>query len=299
MKVPLASLILERRRRIKNGCGRSAVGAVTVRKEEAMPSNRHNPAQSGARSVNGDNSTTLAEGFAAVALRPHTRAGLIETVEAVLAFSVRAVGCTHAGICLAQAGGKLSFAGATDSVAESIDQVQLELRKGPVFAALGSTDTIRLPDPGLDAGWPDWSAKAADLELCSALFLQLRAGGRPIGVLSLYSTRPDAFGDHDVAIAQILAQHASIAVASARNHTNLTQAGDAGELVGQALGILMERYAISNDQAFSILRRYSQDHNTKLREVALQLTATRQLPGHHTQRRVSRVARSSSGPTPS
>ena len=49
-------------------------------------------------------------------------------------------------------------------------------------------------------------------------------------------------------------------------------------LVGQAMGILMERFDMDADRAFAVLKRYSQDTNTKLRDVAQQLIDTRKLP---------------------
>ena len=44
------------------------------------------------------------------------------------------------------------------------------------------------------------------------------------------------------------------------------------------MGILMERYSIDGDQAFNVLRRYSQDNNQKLRVVAQNLIESRRLP---------------------
>jgi AmiR/NasT family two-component response regulator len=58
----------------------------------------------------------------------------------------------------------------------------------------------------------------------------------------------------------------------------MAQAIDARKLVGQAMGILMERFDLNADQAFAVLRRYSQDTNTKLRDVAHELVQTRKLP---------------------
>jgi AmiR/NasT family two-component response regulator len=40
----------------------------------------------------------------------------------------------------------------------------------------------------------------------------------------------------------------------------------------------MERFNVDADQAFAVLRRYSQDHNIKLRRVAEYVVANRQLP---------------------
>ena len=49
-------------------------------------------------------------------------------------------------------------------------------------------------------------------------------------------------------------------------------------VIGQAIGIVMERYDLDEDRAFSVLRRISSHENTKLRDVAAQLVATRRLP---------------------
>jgi AmiR/NasT family two-component response regulator len=48
--------------------------------------------------------------------------------------------------------------------------------------------------------------------------------------------------------------------------------------VGQAQGILMERYSIDAGQAFTVLRRYSSHLNRKLRLVAEDIVKSRELP---------------------
>jgi hypothetical protein len=40
----------------------------------------------------------------------------------------------------------------------------------------------------------------------------------------------------------------------------------------------MERFGLDQQRAFAVLRRYSQEHNIKLRLVAEQLVETRALP---------------------
>ena len=49
-------------------------------------------------------------------------------------------------------------------------------------------------------------------------------------------------------------------------------------MIGQATGILMERFDLEPDRAFSVLSRMSQQRNVKLREVAEQIVETRQVP---------------------
>jgi AmiR/NasT family two-component response regulator len=50
-------------------------------------------------------------------------------------------------------------------------------------------------------------------------------------------------------------------------------------VIGQAKGILMERFRLTPDRAFALLARASQDTNVKLREVAAELCRTGELAG--------------------
>ena len=59
---------------------------------------------------------------------------------------------------------------------------------------------------------------------------------------------------------------------------DLTKAVESRDLIGQAKGILMERYKISADDAFGLLRQASMSHQLKLTAVADQLVFSGQLP---------------------
>jgi AmiR/NasT family two-component response regulator len=50
-------------------------------------------------------------------------------------------------------------------------------------------------------------------------------------------------------------------------------------VIGQAQGILMERYSLSPAEAFTVLKRVSQDSNTKIAAIAADLVRTRVTPG--------------------
>ena len=52
------------------------------------------------------------------------------------------------------------------------------------------------------------------------------------------------------------------------------------DVVGQAKGILMERYGIGGAAAFALLVRVSRTSNRKLRDVCEELVLTRELAGH-------------------
>ncbi|QNE17549.1 GAF and ANTAR domain-containing protein [Kribbella qitaiheensis] len=218
-----------------------------------------------------------ADVFAELAIELHQSDGVEETVEAVLQFALQAVNCTQAGLALAQRGGRIEIAAVTGPVVETVYQLQIDTGEGPLIDTLRGGHTMLIRDAGTETRWPEWGTKITELGLRTVLHIALQVNDRIGGVLSLYSREPDAFDDDDDAVAHILARHAAIAVATARHEETMNLAVDARKLVGQAMGILMERYEVDGDRAFAILRRYSQDTNTKLRDVALRLVDTRKL----------------------
>ncbi|TCC52257.1 ANTAR domain-containing protein [Kribbella capetownensis] len=228
-----------------------------------------------------DLAATSADAFARLAIELHDAPGVDETVDAVVQFALQALNCTYAGVALYSRGSQAEIAAVTDPVVRDVYDLQLGTQNGPLVTALRDRSTVLIRDTTTDDRWPEWAAKVAALGVRSVLDVPLATGGAAratVGVLGLYSPFPDAFTEDDEAIAHILARHASVALASARHERSMAQAVDARKLVGQAMGILMERFDVDGDRAFAILKRYSQDTNTKLRDVAQQLIDTRKLP---------------------
>ncbi|MFI6829511.1 GAF and ANTAR domain-containing protein [Kribbella sp. NPDC050241] len=219
--------------------------------------------------------------FARLAVELHDASGVDETVDAVVQFALHALNCTYAGVALYSRGSQAEIAAVTDPVVADVYDLQLTSECGPLVTALRERTTVLIRDTTTDDRWPEWAAKVAALGVRSVLDVPMVTGDgsrSTVGVLGLYSPSPDAFSPDDEAIAHILARHASVALASARHEESMAQAVDARKLVGQAMGILMERFDVDGDRAFAILKRYSQDTNTKLRDVAQQLIDTRELP---------------------
>ncbi|GAA1556407.1 GAF and ANTAR domain-containing protein [Kribbella sancticallisti] len=219
--------------------------------------------------------------FARLAVELHDAAGVEETVDTVVQFALQALNCTYAGVAFHTRGSRAEVAAVTDPVVAEVFDLQIDSQDGPLVESMRDRTTVLIRDTRTDDRWPQWAAKVAGLGVRSVLDVPLAVGSGPspsVGVLGLYSPEPDAFDADDEAIAHILARHASVAVASARHEETMARAVDARKLVGQAMGILMERFDVDDDRAFAILRRYSQDTNTKLRDVAQHLIDTRKLP---------------------
>lgn len=221
---------------------------------------------------------SAAEMFARLATELHDSDGVGETVEAVVEFAVRALSCSHAGVLFAARGGRPEIAAVSDPVIGTIYEFQIDTGDGPLMEALHTGAVVQVRDAKVDQRWPRWSELVTKLGIRSVLHLPLIVADRTAGVLSVYSADPAAFSADDEAVGHILARHAAVAVATAREEANLVQAVDARKLIGQAMGILMERFDLDSDRAFEVLKRYSQDGNIRLREVAQQLVDTRKLP---------------------
>lgn len=188
--------------------------------------------------------------------------------------------CDYAGLTMLVDGRVLSTAAATDGLVWQGDQAQYDLDQGPCLDAVRDQHTVVCQDLSRDERWPRWSPYVVQhLGVRSVLAVLLFTTERRYGALNLYSRQTNAFGDDEIVMAEALAATVALALASA---DEIEQRGTAmvnRTVIGQAQGILMERYDITDAAAFALLRRLSQSSNTKLITLALTLATTRNLAG--------------------
>ena len=72
-------------------------------------------------------------------------------------------------------------------------------------------------------------------------------------------------------LARLFAAHAAIALGHVHERETLTDALETRKVIGQAIGLLMERHAMNEDRAFAFLVRASSHANIKLRTAAQEL----------------------------
>ncbi|HKE71622.1 MAG TPA: GAF and ANTAR domain-containing protein [Nocardioidaceae bacterium] len=222
---------------------------------------------------------SLAEEFGRLAIELHGRRSLDETIDQVVQYALTAVDCDFADVMFLHREKRIETVAATDSLAEKAAQLQAELDEGPVLALPPEPgDHIVVHDTTSDVRWPRWGAELGALGVRSVLSTRLASQHALIGALNLYAHEPLSFDGDDIAIAHILARHASVALATARKEYAVAQSIDARKRVGLAQGMLMERFGLNAEESFELLRRYSQQHRLKLNEVARELVATRELP---------------------
>lgn len=139
-------------------------------------------------------------------------------------------------------------------------------------------ETVRLPDFESEDRWPDFTKRARELGAGSMLAVQLFVEGDDLGALNLTNERPGGFDAQSEHVALLFATHAAVAMSGAQELERMTRALGTRDLVGQAKGVLMERFKVTGDQAFTLLVRASQDSNRKLTEIADELVTSGQLP---------------------
>ena len=219
----------------------------------------------------------FAEELAELALSLHDLSSFSDTVDRVLEFAVKAMSCAYAGVLVVRDGTPHTVA-TTHPLVADLDASQAECGEGPDLDDVVDRQAVLVPDIRRETRWPARAERVAATGVRSMIGTRLRTSTEVIGSLNLYDVEVGRFSSEDVDVAHLLARHAAVALDHAREAENLWRAIDARNLIGQAQGILMERFAIDADQAFAVLRRYSQDHNVRLQVVAQRLVESGRLP---------------------
>lgn len=223
----------------------------------------------------------LTERIAAAARALSTEEGVQDTLDKSVALALVMIeGCDEAGVSIVRRRKQISTVAATSDLVERGDKLQYELQEGPCLDSIWDRETVLSSDLLKEARWPSWGPRVVEeLGVRSMLSFRLFTTEETLGALNLYSKRPGAFTEEDEIEGLALAAHVSIALAAAREIEGLTTAVANRTIIGQAQGILMERFDIDASGAFAVLRRVSQDGNIRLYNVADDLVRTRKVPG--------------------
>ena len=222
----------------------------------------------------------LSERIAAAAREMQQQSGSTDTLGTVINIALQLVPhAQEAGISLVHRSRRIDTPAASSEVVNRVDALQYQHKQGPCLDAIQDNEVVHSRDIADDARWPSWGEQTAqETEIRSMMCFQLFTHEDTIGALNLYSRRPAAFDAHDRDHGLAVAAHAAIAVTAAQQIENLELAMDGRTVIGQAQGILMERFDLVPEHAFAALTRYSSTSNRKLRDVASDIVQTRKLP---------------------
>lgn len=207
--------------------------------------------------------------------RPSVEAGLAELVESA---QRQVPGARYAGITLAEHGPRVQTVAATHRYPRELDDIQQRHHEGPCLAAAWDHHTVVIDDVGAERRWPRFARDAAaSTPIRSILSFELAVNPTAMTALNFYAESPHAFDADAREIGLIFATNTALAWTIMRRDLQFQSALASRDTIGQAKGMLMERYRIDAVQAFELLKRLSQQTNAKLADVAARLIASEDL----------------------
>lgn len=209
---------------------------------------------------------------------PSTR----DTLGLIAERATAVTGCRWAAITRVSDQDPVVAAVSDPAFSEQIAAIQAAGGGGPTWEAIRTTTTVEVPDLDHEDRWPDHVRNLREqTPVRSILSFCLHIDHRPpLGALTLYADHPHGFPAEAAATASVYADHAAIALDHARiedRAENLTHALATNREIGMAIGILIERYKVTPEQGFDLLRTASQHSGRKLHHIAAHLVHTGQL----------------------
>jgi len=185
-----------------------------------------------------------------------------------------------AGFLLADPLGQLRLLAATSTQTRELELFQLQADEGPCVECYATGHPVSVADlRAATARWPRFVPAALEAGVASVHAVPMRAAGIVLGSLGLFGSRPGELNEADLLVGQTLAHVACVAILQESAPTpstvipQLRSALIQRVVVEQAEGFLRERFDISVDEAFTLLRRYARTHGDHLSDVARQLMA--------------------------
>lgn len=184
-------------------------------------------------------------------------------------------GADTAGVLLVGKAGRFDSLAGTDDLPHQLDELQMSLKQGPCVEAALDEVIVRTDDFRSEERWPKYSPAVVEIGVLSGLSIKLYTADRTAGALNLFAFKPHAFDATDETTGVVLAAHAAAAILASRQGEQLESALSTRDRIGQAKGIIMERYGTNDVRAFEMLRQLSQDSNTRLADIAQRVIDTR------------------------
>jgi transcriptional regulator with GAF, ATPase, and Fis domain len=180
-------------------------------------------------------------------------------------------GCDHASL-LVRRDGRYVTVGASDRIAQRIDDMERAVGDGPCLDAIEEETPQIETDLTAPNQWPKLAARlVAETPVRGAMGFRILVDRRKTGALNLFSDKAGVFDTESAGQAAVLASFASVAinaVAHGEDVATLRRGLLSNREIGKAVGMLMMLQGLDEHAAFDVLRRYSQDLNIKLADVA-------------------------------
>lgn len=201
---------------------------------------------------------------------------IVDLLSRLSARCVDALDIAAAGIMLADPEGHLRAMSSSDETMRIVELFEIQSQEGPCLDCFRTGAAVVNQDLTTShERWPQFAPVAVDAGYRAADAIPMRLRGQVIGALNLFRVETGSMNDEDVAVAQALADIATIAILQNRRsmevevlNEQLATALSSRVVIEQAKGIIAERQRVPVDAAFDRLRRYSRNRNLRLADVA-------------------------------
>lgn len=185
-------------------------------------------------------------------------------------------GAQYAGVTVVSSAKGLSTVAATSLYATVLDEIQQRYQEGPCAWAAFRHHTVHIDDMENDKRWPRYRRDALSrTPVRSVLAFEVRVDNDLTGALNFYAEQPRAFDQNSMELGVIFAGHVGLAWSIFRRTDEFRSALASRDIIGQAKGILMERFQVDSGQAFDLLTHLSRESHSKLLAVAQKVIDTK------------------------
>jgi hypothetical protein len=201
---------------------------------------------------------------------------VIELAQQLIDSTMTLLPIDAAGILLGDPGGELHVFASSSEQSRLLELLQVEADVGPCLEAYRGGQPVLVADlREQTTRWPAFTERAAEYGFLAVTALPLRLRDEKVGALNLFRRQVGLMESADVAVAQALADVATIGILHQRVLTHsevvnqqLQTALNTRLIIEQAKGVLAERGTIDMDRAFNLLRAHARRTNRRLAELA-------------------------------
>ena len=189
---------------------------------------------------------------------------------------VSLLGVTEAGVVLVGPEGQLRPLASSSERMHLIELIEVQRDDGPCLDCWRSGEAVREDELAESMErWPRFAPAALEAGFLSAYAVPMRLREERIGALNLFANQTYGLIEPDEAIAQAMADVATIGILHERFirqreevSEQLRAAFNSRVALEQAKGIVAEATGLDVDEAFALMRAYTRRHRLLLSEVA-------------------------------
>jgi GAF domain-containing protein len=174
--------------------------------------------------------------------------------------------------------GEVSTVAFSSMLAKQSDDLQYANGQGPCLHSLRIGKVVHIPDMEADSRWPAYRLGAIALGVRASVSVPLIVDEKPVGALNIYTDSAREFTTDEIDNMSAFAAQASASLTLLMRHSEqvaleeqLRNALSTRAVIDQALGIVMAQQRCNSTEAFTVLRKASQDRNVKVADIASEL----------------------------